>query len=162
MTSNIGADLIKNQTGLGFRRASAEQTYEDMKKQLMEEIEKQFRPEFLNRLDDIIVFKALSKDDLRKIVFLEFDRVRERVARRGIDLTLTDEAMEFLIEEGFNPDFGARPLRRAIETRIENPLSEQLLEGRFKDVKAVDIRVGNGELLFEPREAPAVADASAS
>ena len=150
MTSNIGADLIKNQSGLGFRQSSAEQTYEDMKRQLMEEVEKHFRPEFLNRLDDTIVFRALTREDLREIIFLEFDRVRDRVKRRGIEMELTPEAVDFLIEKGFNPDFGARPLRRAIETEIENPLSEQVLEGKFKEVAAVRITVGNDGLLFTP------------
>ena len=137
MTSNIGADVIKSQSGLGFRRSSAEQTYENMKKQLMEEIEKHFRPEFLNRLDDVIVFRALTKEDLRIIVNYEFALVRARAEEKNVDLRLSPEAAEYLIEKGYNPDFGARPLRRVIEHEIEDPLSEDLLKGVFRGAAAV-------------------------
>jgi len=152
MTSNIAADQIKNQTGVGFRVSSEEQTYETMKKQIMEEVDRHFRPEFLNRLDDVIVFRALTKDDLRAIVGIEFSRVRDRALSRSIKLILSAEASEFLIDEGYNPDFGARPLRRAIERYIENPLSEEILRGHFGEGDRLIVRVGNNKLIFEKEE----------
>jgi len=154
MTSNIGADVIKSQSGLGFRRSSAEQTYDNMKKQLMEEIEKHFRPEFLNRLDDVIVFRALTKDDLRIIVNYEFALVRARAGEKNVDLCLSPEAAEYLIEKGYNPDFGARPLRRVIEHEIEDPLSEDLLKGIFRGAAAVTVAVKDGHLFFDVQPKP--------
>jgi len=153
MTSNIAAETIKNQAGLGFRRATEEQTYETMKKALMEEVERHFRPEFLNRLDDVIVFRPLSKEDLRTIVDYEFARVRDRAKGRGLDLTLSPEAKEYLMEKGYSPDFGARPLRRLIEREIEDPLAEQILAGRFSGVTALVVRLVAGKLTFEPAPA---------
>jgi len=162
MTSNIGAEVIKNQATLGFRRTSADQSYESMKKQLMEEVDKHFRPEFLNRLDDIIVFRSLTRDDLRIVVSYEFAKVSERVKERGIDMSLSDEAIEHLIEKGYNPEFGARPLRRAIENLIENPLSERLLRGEFEGKNAVIVRVRDDALWFDvlAERSPAAAAAS--
>jgi ATP-dependent Clp protease ATP-binding subunit ClpC len=154
MTSNIGADVIKNQSGLGFRRSTDEQTYENMKKQLMEEIEKHFRPEFLNRLDDVIVFRALTKDDLRTIVTYEFDMVRARALEKSVDLRLSPAAAEYLIEKGYSPDFGARPLRRVIEREIEDPLSEDLLRGVFLGAATVTVNVKDGKLAFDAEAVP--------
>ena len=149
MTSNVGAETIENQSGLGFRRASAEQTYEIMKKQLMDEVDKHFRPEFLNRLDDTIVFRALTRADLQLIVGIELSHVHDRVRDRGLEMELSDGAREFLIDKGYNPDFGARPLRRAIERYVEDPLSESMLRGVFRDKDKVLITAGNDELVFE-------------
>jgi ATP-dependent Clp protease ATP-binding subunit ClpC len=149
MTSNLGAEVIRNQSGLGFRRGTDEQTYETMKKQLMEEIEKSFRPEFVNRVDDIIVFRPLTRKDLSDIVHLEFGQVAERAAARGIRLELTPEALELLLEAGYNPDFGARPLRRAIERMVEDPLSERLLRGQFQQGDSVAVRPDGKGLTFE-------------
>ncbi len=157
MTSNLGADVIKNQSGLGFRRAGSEQTYEMMKKQLMEEIEKHFRPEFLNRLDDVIVFHSLTKADLATIVQYEFTHVRRRAADKGVELTLTPEAGEYLIEKGYSPDFGARPLRRVIEREIEDPFSEDLLRGLLKGAAKIAVVVREGRLRFETTPAEAAA-----
>ncbi|MGO8703575.1 MAG: ATP-dependent Clp protease ATP-binding subunit, partial [Candidatus Brocadiia bacterium] len=155
MTSNIGADVIKNQSGLGFRRSSDEQTYDNMKKQLMEEIEKHFRPEFLNRLDDVIVFRSLTKDDLRTIVTYEFEMVRARAQEKSVHLRLSPEAAEYLIEKGYSADFGARPLRRVIEREIEDPLSEDLLRGVFLGAATVTVGVKDGKLTFDAEAAPA-------
>ena len=129
MTSNIGADLIKGGGGFGFGKRSGQQDYENVKSILMKEIERFFRPEFINRLDDVIVFRALTKDDLMLIVEFEVGKVSERLAGKGLRLELEQSAKNFLIEKGYNPDFGARPLRRAIGTFIEDPLSEMLLAG---------------------------------
>jgi ATP-dependent Clp protease ATP-binding subunit ClpC len=132
MTSNIGADLIKGGQSFGFGKREEVQDYDSMKKTLMSEIEKHFRPEFVNRLDECIVFRPLVKDDLYGIIEIELSKVRQRLETKGIMLELDQIAKDFLIEKGFNPDFGARPLRRAISSYIEDPLAEALLAGEFK------------------------------
>src|SRR5262249_36509903 len=132
MTTNAGADVIKNQTSFGFMKRDEEVTYEKMKEMLKTEIDKFFRPEFLNRVDDVIVFRPLSRNDLKQIIDIELAKVRSRLEDQGLTLVLTDEAKDFLIDKGYNPDFGARPLRRAIENFVEDPLSEELLKGELK------------------------------
>jgi len=149
MTSNIGADIIKNQAGLGFRKKSAEATYEQTKEMLMKEVERHFRPEFLNRVDDIIMFRNLTREDLKNIVDIELAKVRERLESQGLQLVLANEAKEFLIEKGYNPDFGARPLRRAIENLIEDHISEELLRGAYKGKNRITVSVKEGHLYFE-------------
>ena len=130
MTSNIGADLIKGGGGgFGFQKRSAEISYENIKSVLMKEIERFFRPEFINRLDDIIVFHPLTRDDLVVIVEYEVAKVFKRLKEQSIELVLDQPAKDFLIDKGYSPDFGARPLRRAIGNYIEDPLSEMLLSG---------------------------------
>jgi len=106
----------------------------------MERIERAFRPEFINRLDDVIVFRHLTVDNLKQVVDLELKKVRERLLERGLKLELTDSAKEFIIKKGSNTDFGARPLRRAVENFVEDPLSEELLKGEFqgKDTITID------------------------
>jgi ATP-dependent Clp protease ATP-binding subunit ClpC len=150
MTSNIGAEIIKNQTPLGFQKQSKEMTYEKMRETLMQEVEHHFRPEFLNRLDEIIVFKPLDKDDLKKIVDLELAYIHERLGDRGMELELTNEAKNFLIDVEYNPEFGARPLRRAIERYVEDPMSEEILRGSYEGKNLVRISVKEGHLYFEP------------
>ncbi|HUX00398.1 MAG TPA: ATP-dependent Clp protease ATP-binding subunit [Phycisphaerae bacterium] len=158
MTSNIGADIIKNQAGLGFRKKTAETTYEQTKEMLLKEIERHFRPEFLNRVDDIIMFRNLTREDLKSIVDIELAKVRSRLEGQNLELVLTDEAKGFLIEKGYNPDFGARPLRRAVENLIEDHLSEELLRGAYKDKNRITVSVKEDHLYFEgttrPNEAP--------
>ena len=155
MTSNIGADLIKNQAGFGFGKKSPEANYEKMKDVLQKEVEHHFRPEFLNRLDDTIVFKALTREDLHTIVEYELKKVFKRLTEHGLKLELTDQAKEFLIDKGYNPEFGARPLRRAIEHYIEDPLSEAVLGGKFKGKNLVKIDVQDEEhLKLEGIESP--------
>jgi len=149
MTSNIGAEVIRNQGGLGFVKASGEQSYEQMKEKLMNIVERHFRPEFLNRLDDTIVFRPLTKDDLQEIVDIEFSRVARRLAERHITVELTREAKEFLIQKGFSQEFGARPLRRAIENHVEDPLAEELLRQQFKEGAHVRVRVKEDHLYFD-------------
>jgi ATP-dependent Clp protease ATP-binding subunit ClpC len=157
MTSNIGANIIKNQASLGFKRTSADRSYEEMKKELLEEVEKHFRPEFLNRLDEIIVFQSLDKLDLRKIIDIEVRHVTTRLAQQGLQVDLAEEAKDWLIEKGYNPEFGARPLRRAIEQFVEDPLAEEMLRGAFQGKKAMKITVRDDHLYFEAMEAvPAV------
>ncbi len=133
MTSNIGADLIKGGGGFGFGKHTADDKFESVKSVLMKEIERFFRPEFINRLDDVIVFKPLTKEDLVSIVEFEVGKVAERLTMQGFALELDQAAKDFLIDKGYNPDFGARPLRRAIGTYIEDPVSEMLLSGELHD-----------------------------
>jgi len=162
MTSNLGAEVIKHRTGVGFKKSSSEQTYEDMRSQLMREVEHHFRPEFLNRVDDVIVFRSLTKEDLKGIVEIEMASVRARMADRGVELVLSDEAKDFLISKGYDPDFGARPLKRTIERYVEDPLAEELLRGGFSGARRVSVGVREDHLYFENQEmvaAGAAADA---
>ncbi|MHC4265321.1 MAG: ATP-dependent Clp protease ATP-binding subunit [Planctomycetota bacterium] len=147
MTSNIGAELIKSQSGFGFGKNTPEANYEKMKEMLQKEVERHFRPEFLNRLDDTIVFKSLSREDLQTIVDYELAKVFKRLTEHGLRLELTEQSKEFLIDKGYNPEFGARPLRRAIEHYIEDPLSEAVLRGEFKDKNLIKIDVKDEEHL---------------
>ncbi|MFN4241893.1 MAG: ATP-dependent Clp protease ATP-binding subunit [Tepidisphaerales bacterium] len=158
MTSNIGAELIKGGVqpfGLqGRGKGSAEeQSYEKMKELLMKEIERYFRPEFIGRLDDVIVFRPLTRENLETIVEFELKKVMKRLIDHGLKIELSPEAKAFLIEKGTNTDFGARPLRRAIEQHVEDPLSEEILRGSFKDKNLIRITVkedgGNKHLFFE-------------
>ncbi|MDR4509257.1 MAG: ATP-dependent Clp protease ATP-binding subunit [Candidatus Brocadiaceae bacterium] len=149
MTSNIGADVIKNQASLGFRKITDETSYEVMKEQLKKEVEKHFRLEFLNRLDNIIVFKPLNKDDLKKIIEIELRDVKKRLEHYNISISLTDESLDFLIEKGYNQNFGARPLRRAIESYLEDPLSEEILQGKMEGTKHIKVKVQEGKLGFD-------------
>lgn len=138
MTSNIGADMIKRQTGLGFSlqrdQAREEQmAYDEMRKKLLESLKRVFRPEFMNRLDAVIVFRALNREHIRRIVNLELDKVAQRLVDHNIVLTATPAALDQLAEEGYDPDMGARPLRRVIQQKVEDPLSDMLLSGEFRD-----------------------------
>jgi ATP-dependent Clp protease ATP-binding subunit ClpC len=165
MTSNIGAELIKGGVqpfGLGrgkTRTSQDEQNYQKMKDLLMKEIEHHFRPEFIGRLDDVIVFRSLNRANLEQIVELELKKVMKRVMEHGLKIVLTPEAKEFLIEKGTNNDFGARPLRRAIEQHVEDPMAEDILRGVFKGKDHVNILVkteadGTKHLFFEAHDAP--------
>jgi len=140
MTTNAGAEAIKNESAFGFQRPDDDASYENMKERVSERIEKVFRPEFLNRLDDNIIFRHLTTDDMKDVVEMELAKVRGRLEERGYDLVLTDDAKEYLVRKGSNLDFGARPLRRAIENLVEDPLSEELLRGEFqgKDTIVID------------------------
>ena len=142
MTTNAGAEAIKNESDFGFRKSDGDASYDSMKERVTERVEKVFRPEFLNRLDDLIVFRHLTKEDLKSVIDIELSKVRNRLADRGLKLILTDAAKEFVIRRGSNLDFGARPLRREIEQRVEDPLSEELLKGEFqgKDTIVVDVK----------------------
>jgi len=154
MTSNIGADLIKGGGGFGFQPSNTDRSHENVKSILMKEIERFFRPEFINRLDDVIVFKPLTRDDLVQIVEYEVNKVAARLKEQGFEVELTQPAKDFLIEKGYNPDYGARPLRRAIGTYIEDPLSEKLLAGELHQRHHIRIdKVENEEALsFEATE----------
>jgi ATP-dependent Clp protease ATP-binding subunit ClpC len=152
MTTNAGAEAIKNESAFGFQKPDDDASYDNMKNRVMERIERVFRPEFINRCDDIIVFRHLTVDDLKRVVDLELSKVRERLQERGLTLKLSDEAKKLIIKKGSNTDFGARPLRRSIENYIEDPLSEELLKGEFtgKDTILVDVKevAGKKQLTF--------------
>jgi ATP-dependent Clp protease ATP-binding subunit ClpC len=163
MTSNLGSQQMKAGARLGFDRLTGdtEASQEDRKKRMrsdvMLEVERHFRPEFLNRLDEMVVFNPLTHDDLKRIVHIQLQGVRERLAEREISLELEESAVDFLIKQGFNEDYGARPLRRAIERFIEDPLAEQILRADFEGHSVLGVKAAaDGEgLEFEPREAPA-------
>ncbi|MCA9272492.1 MAG: ATP-dependent Clp protease ATP-binding subunit [Phycisphaerales bacterium] len=157
MTSNIGADLIKGGGGFGFTKRTTEADYDNIKGILMKEIERFFRPEFLNRLDDIVVFQPLTKDDLTQIVEYEVAKVAERLTHQNITMVLEQSAKDYLIEKGYNPDYGARPLRRAIGNLIEDPLSEMLLAGDIAPnaVVTVSRKEGAENLFFQSEAKPA-------
>jgi ATP-dependent Clp protease ATP-binding subunit ClpC len=138
MTTNVGAEMIRRQSNLGFSLTVDEdrkeaQDYDEMRKKLMEALKRSFRPEFINRLDSVIVFRALSKADIREIVQLELNKVNQRLEENRIRLRATPEALEYLAEEGYNPEMGARPLRRVIQRQIEDRLSDALLAKEFDD-----------------------------
>ncbi len=149
MTSNIGGDIIRNMASLGFKKTSGEQSYESMREQLTQAVEKHFRPEFLNRINDIAVFKNLTKDDLKKIIEIELENIRSRLDNYNVTLSITKEAMDFLIDKSYKPHFGARPLHRTIERLIEDPLSEEILKGKFKDKNSIKVKLREGKLVFE-------------
>ncbi len=154
MTSNIGSDVIKNQTSLGFTKSGGETSYERMKDQLQRELERHFRPEFLNRVDDVIVFHSLTRDDLKEIIDIELGAVRARLEERGVTLTLTDEAKEFIITAGADLEFGARPLRRALERLVEDPLAEEVLKGTYAEKPHVKVKVKDAALFFDASAKP--------
>jgi ATP-dependent Clp protease ATP-binding subunit ClpC len=139
MTTNAGADAIKNEASFGFQRPDQDASYESMKERVTEEIEKVFRPEFINRVNEIIVFRHLTKVDLKDVIELELGKVRERLSERGLTLELSDSAKSFIIDKGSNTDFGARPLRRSIETYVEDPLAEELLKGEFQGQDTIEV-----------------------
>ena len=154
MTSNVGAQSIKRQTSLGFSAMNEDEAdFEGMKDKIMDEAKKNFKPEFLNRLDDLVVFKMLEKESLSEIVNLEIDKLLVRLREKEMELELDSPARDFLITEGYDPNFGARPMRRAVERHLEDPLAEALLRGNFKigDRVAVCHEEGAKELSFEAR-----------
>ena len=139
MTTNAGAEAIKNESAFGFQKPEDDASFESMKGRVRERIERVFRPEFLNRIDEVIIFRHLTKDDLKRVIDLELAKVKERLGERGLTLILTDDAKEFLIRKGSDLDYGARPLRRAIEQYVEDPLSEELLKGEFTGQDTVTV-----------------------
>lgn len=141
MTSNVGAAAIKNQGSLGFGSKTEKASYESMKKKLKEEMEREFRPEFINRLDEVVIFKPLTKGEIKSIIELEVKMVSRRLDERGIAISLSDKAKEFILEKGFNAEYGARPLRRAIRKHIENPVSDKIILGEIPDGSSVTVTV---------------------
>jgi ATP-dependent Clp protease ATP-binding subunit ClpC len=146
MTSNIGADMIKRQSNFGFalerdEAVEEQEAYEDMRKKLLDSLKRVFRPEFINRLDAVIVFRALTRENIQKIVSLEVRKVADRLKDHAITLEATPAALDSLATEGYDPDMGARPLRRVIQQKVEDPLSDALLSGQFADGETIEIDV---------------------
>ena len=155
MTSNVGATLIKKGSTLGFRATNEpeEISYKDIKNRVMGELNKTFRPEFLNRIDEVIVFKSLTREEIKKIATLILNNeVKILLEEQNIDLETTEEAKELLAKKGYDPNFGARPLRRTIERFIENPISEKLLAGEFKEGDCVQITISGGKIIFSKKK----------
>jgi ATP-dependent Clp protease ATP-binding subunit ClpB len=150
MTSNVGSPRI-----LSYRGAFAGEGYERMKEAVLDELRTQFRPEFLNRVDEIIVFHALSEEHLKDIVVIQLQRLSERLAERHIQLELTDAAKTHLVRVGHDPAYGARPLKRAIQREVENPLGRLILEGKIRDGQTVvvDFDKDGKRLTFVPQGA---------
>lgn len=153
MTSNLGATLIRKEATLGFRgtNESEEMPYKEIKDKVMGELNKTFRPEFLNRIDEVIVFKSLTKEEIKKIAGLMLNDVKKLLEDQKIDFETVEEAKELLVKEGYNPNFGARPLRRTIERLIENPISEKILAGEFKEGDYITIGAKDGKIAFSKK-----------
>jgi ATP-dependent Clp protease ATP-binding subunit ClpC len=163
MTSNVGAEILRRQTTMGFAATKplGEHEFEAMRDRLLEEAKKVFRPEFINRLDDIIVFHQLTRADLMQIVELEVAKVLRRVKAKEVHIELEQSAKEFLIEKGYDPQYGARPMRRAVERYLEDPFAEELLRGNVKGGDVVHVGVNNGKLVFTAA-APAGSEAASA
>ncbi len=148
MTSNVGSDVIKRTSTLGFSPISDEATYEKMRERIMDEAKKMFRPEFLNRLDDLIVFRSFTRPDLIQILDLEVGKVLERLRHKNIKLDLDDKAKDFLVEKGYDPQYGARPMRRAVERFLEDPLAEEILKGSLHAGDPITVTAEKDKLVF--------------
>jgi ATP-dependent Clp protease ATP-binding subunit ClpC len=154
LTSNVGAETIKKQSAIGFTPSagSAESSYELMREKLKAEAKTTFKPEFLNRLDDVIVFHTLSKIDLTQILHLEIAKLSSRLEARNLRIQPDTSAIEFLIQKGYDPAYGARPMRRAVEQYIEDPLAEELIKGKIAPNETVTITVKNNMIVFTKNE----------
>lgn len=153
MTSNVGAELIKKGSTLGFQAGTTEQDYDNMKNKVMGELKRSFRPEFLNRIDEVIVFHSLEESHIQQIVGLMASQLQKRLKEQEIDISLTNEALRFIAKEGFDPQYGARPLRRALQRQVEDRLSEELLQGKIKKGDSVIIAEKDGELKVTKKNA---------
>jgi len=157
MTSNVGADMIKRQTSIGFSLKKDEDleeqlAYDEMRKKLLDSLKRVFRPEFINRLDSVIVFRSLSRADIQQIVQLELDKVARRLEEHAITLSATPAALDTLADLGYDPEMGARPLRRVIQQKVEDPLSDALLGGDFSDGDVVIVDIHEGEVVLRHSE----------
>ncbi|HMS16421.1 MAG TPA: ATP-dependent Clp protease ATP-binding subunit, partial [Planctomycetota bacterium] len=155
MTSNIGAAVLKNQAGLGFNSSEPGSAEVKLESRLKSEVERFFRPEFLNRVDDLIYFKSLTRDDIKVIVDIQLKDLYARLASKNMRLVLTDDAKNFLHGKGYSDEYGARPMRRAIERYLEDPLSEEILRGTLKEGYLIEVDVGPDGLGFVKRPLPA-------
>jgi len=162
MTSNTGVELIRREGAIGFgakkdEARSRQQSYEAMKDKVMGAVKKTFRPEFINRIDEIIVFHELTEEQLRRIVDLMVGDLKKRLSERKLGVELSDGAKSWLAKEGYDPIYGARPLRRVIERYVENPLSSKLLRGEFSEGDTVTVGLGAKGLTFKTKKATKVA-----
>jgi ATP-dependent Clp protease ATP-binding subunit ClpC len=153
MTSNVGAEMIKRESKLGFsvkrdEQKAAEEQFGEVKEKLIGQLKRLFRPEFLNRVDATVVFRPLTREQIAQIVTLELNKVQKRLTEHNITLQVTDEAKHYLAERGYDPDYGARPLRRVIQNEVEDVLSDGLLSGQFSDNAHILIGCAEGKLTF--------------
>jgi len=156
MTSNVGSDTIKKQSSMGFSPITDANSYEQMREKILEEAKKTFRPEFLNRIDDIIVFRSLTKPDLIAILDLEINKVMARLMKnRNIALQLDEKAKDFLVSKGYDPQYGARPMRRSVERFLEDPLAEELLKGNLHDGEPISVSADADHLTFNQKASAA-------
>jgi ATP-dependent Clp protease ATP-binding subunit ClpC len=162
MTSNVGAELIKKQTTLGFGAPTLDGSHDTMRDKILEETKRVFKPEFLNRLDDIIVFRTLSKPDLVQIIDLEIEKVTARIRSKNIVIALDESAKDFLIEKGYDPQYGARPMRRAVERFLEDPMAEEILRGNIKPGETIKVSRNGEKLVFVGKEAQAEPEPAAT
>ena len=153
LTSNVGAESAKRSKSIGFNNSDEDVDYEKMKELIMDEAKKAFRPEFLNRLDDVIVFHALDKQALMKILDLEIGKVVERLEKKDINLVLDKKARDFLVEKGHDPEYGARPMRRAVERFMEDPLAEEILRGKLVEGQPIQVSADEDKLTFTQKSA---------
>ena len=166
MTSNVGAELLSRESSLGFsvnrdQTKTEEDAYRRMREKVLDQLKRTFRPEFLNRVDAVIVFRALSREQIKQIVDMELDKVCERLREHLLTLEATDAAKEVLTDLGYEPQFGARPLRRVIQQRVEDPLSEGVLAGRFGQGDRILVDASGDEItLTAIQESETVAAAS--
>jgi len=164
MTSNVGAEMIKRQTSMGFATPTGDSAdysdYEEMRDKLLDRLKRTFRPEFLNRVDKVVVFHALTKEDLTKIVDLELDKVRGRLAECDLQMQVTEEAKALLADKGYSEEYGARPLRRVIQNQVEDPLSDAILASTFTEGTKVLVDVEDGEFLVREAATEGVSPAA--
>jgi len=155
LTSNVGAGSVSRGSTIGFTSSPDEIVYEKVKEDILDETKKVFRPEFLNRLDDVIVFRPLTKTDLIKILQLEIEKVMERLRARNMKLELDDKAQDLLVEKGYDPQYGARPMRRSVERYLEDPLAEEILRGHLHENDPVQVTVEDDKLIFSQKASAA-------
>ena len=147
LTSNVGASQIKKMSSFGFT-SDERDGYDDMKDAIDSALKEQFRPEFLNRLDDVIVFRKLTKEEAGKICYKIIEGLRVRLSQKGISLAIAPEAMDKLIEEGYSEMYGARPMKRIVQRRIEDRLSDEILAGHVLPGELVTVQLKDGEFSF--------------
>tara|TARA_B110000467_G_scaffold42665_1_gene39245 strand:+ start:234 stop:2723 length:2490 start_codon:yes stop_codon:yes gene_type:complete len=155
LTSNVGAERLKKGATMGFTAPDDEQDYERMKENLTEEAKKVFRPEFLNRFDDIVVFRSLGKEELTQILELELEKVEKRLAQRNLHFELDESARELLRNQGYDPSYGARPMRRAVEKNLEDPMAEEIIRGNLREGVTVSISAKDDKLVFTQKKTKA-------
>ena len=161
MTSNVGSDTIKKQSSLGFSPITDESSYEKMREKILDESKRVFRPEFLNRLDDVVVFRSFTKPDLIQILNLEVTKVLDRLRKKNLKLELDEKAKDLLVEKGYDPQYGARPMRRAVERFFEDPLAEEILKGALHEGELIQVTADKDKLVFNQNAAAAGAGAGA-
>jgi len=151
MTSNVGATSM-HRTTLGFGADDEEDSYEKMKERILSDLKQTFRPEFLNRVDDIIVFHPLNEEHISKIVEIMLEELNQRLAEYDLKVEVSEEARAALVKEGFDPAFGARPLRRVIQKRLEDNISEEMLQGKIAPGDTITVTIKDGQYQFQPRQ----------